>query len=86
MFRSEKLYLHEKIMLLALRDKEGTVNFGVNYSFAIGGAILAELLLSKHIETVINGELAGKAAKEAMQAAIMVAAIMPVIVTTTVST
>ena len=50
MFRSEKLYLHEKIMLLTLRDKEGTVTFGVNYSFAIGGAILAELLLGKHIE------------------------------------
>lgn len=50
MFKSDKLFLHEKIMLLALRDKEGTVNFGVNYSFAIGGAILAELLLSKHIE------------------------------------
>ena len=50
MFRSEKLCLHEEIMLLALRDKEGTVDFGVNYSFAIGGAILAELLLNKRID------------------------------------
>jgi len=43
------LYLHEEIMLLALRDREGTIEFGSMYQFAIGGAILAELLLTKRI-------------------------------------
>ncbi len=32
------LYLHEGIMLLALRDKEGTISSGTMYNFAIGGA------------------------------------------------
>ncbi len=44
------LYLHEEIMLLALRDKEGTVHSGTMYNFAIGGAILAELLMAKRID------------------------------------
>ncbi|MFQ5627741.1 MAG: GPP34 family phosphoprotein [bacterium] len=43
------LFLHEEIMLLALRDREGTVEFGSMYQYAIGGAILAELLLTKRI-------------------------------------
>lgn len=30
--------------------KEGTIAFGANYSFAVGGAILAEVLLRQHIE------------------------------------
>jgi hypothetical protein len=37
-------------MLLALRDKEGTVLSGTMYNFAIGGAILAELLMKKRID------------------------------------
>ena len=44
------LRLHEEIMLLALRDKEGTVFSGTMYNFAIGGAVLAELLLNKRID------------------------------------
>jgi hypothetical protein len=40
-----RLFLHEEVMLLALRDREGTVASGTNYSHAIGGAALAELLL-----------------------------------------
>ena len=40
------LFLHEEVMLLALRDREGTVEFCSNYGYALGGAILAELLLS----------------------------------------
>lgn len=40
------LFLHEEVMLLALRDREGTVEFCSNYGYALGGAILAELLMS----------------------------------------
>ncbi|NIN10282.1 MAG: hypothetical protein GTN62_03050 [Gemmatimonadales bacterium] len=44
------LLLHEEIMLLALRDKEGTIATGAYYAQAIGGAILAELLLNGRIK------------------------------------
>lgn len=37
-------------MLLALRDREGTVFSGTMYGFAIGGAVLAELLMEKRID------------------------------------
>jgi hypothetical protein len=40
------LFLHEEILLLALRDREGTVTSSVFYQQAIGGAVLAELLLA----------------------------------------
>jgi Golgi phosphoprotein 3 len=43
------LFLHEEIMLLALRDKEGTIASGTMYQYAIGAAVLAELLLNKRI-------------------------------------
>ena len=43
------LFLHEKIMLLALRDEKGTVECGSRYNFAMGGAILADLLLAERI-------------------------------------
>jgi golgi phosphoprotein 3 len=46
----DSLHLHEEIMLLALRDKEGTVFSGTMYNFAIGGAVLAELLMEKRID------------------------------------
>jgi hypothetical protein len=48
------LTLHEEVLLLALRDKEGTIATGTNYRFAIGGAVLAELLMENRIgiETV----------------------------------
>jgi hypothetical protein len=40
------LYLHEQVMLLALRDDRGTVESRAGwYSLALGGAILSELLL-----------------------------------------
>lgn len=42
-------YLHEEILLLALRDEQGTIAPGTMYQYAIGGAVLAELLLSKRI-------------------------------------
>lgn len=43
------LYLHEEIMLLALRDRKGTIEFGASYEQAMAGAILAELLLARRI-------------------------------------
>ena len=39
------LFLHEEVMLLALRDEEGTIASGTMYQYAIGAAILAELLV-----------------------------------------
>ena len=49
------LFLHEEILLLALRDKEGTIASGTMYQYAIGAALLAELLLSKRIEVEQSG-------------------------------
>ena len=43
------LFLYEEVMLLALRDEEGTIASGTMYQYAIGGAVLAELLLSERI-------------------------------------
>ncbi len=43
------LHLHEEIMLLALRDEEGTTFSGAFYSHAIGGAVLAELLIEERV-------------------------------------
>lgn len=49
MSNPEPLLLHEEILLLALRDKEGTFASGGWYRHALGGAILAELLLAQRI-------------------------------------
>lgn len=48
------LHLHEEIMLLALRDREGTVEIGSSYRHAIAGALVAELLLEGRV-TVAEG-------------------------------
>jgi len=45
-----QLFLHEEILLLALRDREGTVVGGTYYPYALGGALLAELLLQRRIK------------------------------------
>ncbi|MDH3455300.1 MAG: GPP34 family phosphoprotein [Gemmatimonadota bacterium] len=50
MNQATRLHVYEELMLLALRDKEGTIHFGANYLYALGGALLAELLLEKRIE------------------------------------
>jgi golgi phosphoprotein 3 len=50
MKKPDRLLLHEEVMLLALRDEEGTIEAGSMYNYAIGGAILAELLLDGRIE------------------------------------
>jgi golgi phosphoprotein 3 len=45
------LFLHEELMLLALRDEEGTIaSSGGMYQYAISGAVVAELLLRNRIE------------------------------------
>lgn len=46
---SGNLFLYEEIMLLSLKDKEGTLQSAGHYSYAIGGAVLAELLLEGRI-------------------------------------
>ena len=44
----ENLHLHEQLMLLALRDEKGTLESKASmYSFALGGALLAELSLRR---------------------------------------
>ena len=50
------LFLHEEIMLLALKDTEGTIAPGTMYQYAIGGAILAELLLRRRAAIVEHGK------------------------------
>lgn len=50
------LFLHEEILLLALQDEEGTIASGTMYPYAIGAAILAELLLRKRIEVEQSGK------------------------------
>lgn len=89
---STGLFLHEEILLPALRDREGTVTSSVFCQQVIGGAVLAELLpgdrLGIETDRIINGEVTGKAtaqAVQAVQAAVIAAAIVTVIVTTTVS-
>ena len=53
MSRGESLRLHGGIMLLVLRDREGTVVSGTMYSYAMGGAVLAELLMEKRIDVEV---------------------------------
>jgi len=52
MAERDNLFLHEEVMLLALRDEAGTVASGTNYSYGLGGAILAELLLNERLRVV----------------------------------
>lgn len=53
---SNKLHIYEEILLLALRDKKGTMLFGINYPQALAGALLAELLLINKIEIESSGK------------------------------
>ena len=52
MAQRDDLFLHEEIMLLALKDEKGTFASGTQYSFGMGGAILAELMLDGRIRVV----------------------------------
>jgi hypothetical protein len=52
--RGSGLRLHEEVLLLALKDQKGTLEPGTMIRYAIGGAVLAELMLEGRIavETV----------------------------------
>lgn len=56
MLEQSKLYIYEEILLLALKDKEGTIFFDVHYPQALAAAIIAELLLIKKIKLEIEGK------------------------------
>ena len=48
--RHDELYLHEELLLLALKDARGTIESkAAMCQYALGGAILAELLLADRI-------------------------------------
>lgn len=47
--RDDPLFLHEEILLLALRDQTGTIAASAMYAYSLGGALLAELLLAQRI-------------------------------------
>ncbi len=49
MNQENHLHIYEKVFLLALRDKEGTVFATVNYRHALAGAIIAELILKQFV-------------------------------------
>ncbi len=49
MITADELFLHEAILLLALHDEQGKVIAGGMYCHALGGAVLAELLLRDRI-------------------------------------
>ena len=49
MRKTKSLYLHEEVLLLALRDREGTVASGSMFTYAMGGAVLSELLLRERV-------------------------------------
>jgi len=49
MAHENRLSLHEELMLLALNDEQGTIDMGSFYLYAIGGSVLAELLMRKRI-------------------------------------
>ena len=44
------LHLHEEILLLALHDDKGTIEVGSMYAYAVGGALLAELVVRGRVE------------------------------------
>ena len=49
MTQADSLSLPEEILLLALHDEKGTTGIESMYQYAIGGAILAELLMQKRV-------------------------------------
>jgi hypothetical protein len=53
---SRNLHIYEKILLLSLKDKEGTMFFGVHLPQALAGAIMAELLLNQKVKVEQEGK------------------------------
>lgn len=56
MNRTSDLALYEEILLLALGDEKGTITTGAMYPYALGGAVLAELLLRNNITVKSSGK------------------------------
>ncbi|MGD2135715.1 MAG: GPP34 family phosphoprotein [Gemmatimonadales bacterium] len=54
--RGARLTLYEEALLLALRDKKGTIVTGAHYSFALSGAVVGELLLRERITLDDSGK------------------------------
>jgi hypothetical protein len=52
MVRDRNLTLYEEIMLLSIRDEKGTMEHGTNWNLGVGGAVVAELMLSGHVAAV----------------------------------
>ncbi|KPK03555.1 MAG: hypothetical protein AMS20_10410 [Gemmatimonas sp. SG8_28] len=50
------LRLYEEVLLLALRDKEGTVHFGAHVQYGLAAAFIAELLLERRIGVDANAK------------------------------
>jgi len=49
-YKATKLSMHEQLMLLALRDEKGTLDSRAGmHGYALGGEILAELVLAGRI-------------------------------------
>ena len=53
--QTRPLHLYEDVMLLALRNDKGTIAGGVMYQQAVGGALLAELILDGRVRAVTEG-------------------------------
>ena len=53
---SNRLRLHEEILLLGLRDEKGTVAGNVWMNYALGGAILAELIVDGRLKVDVEGK------------------------------
>jgi len=53
--KTDGLAIHEEILLLALRNDTGTVAGGATYAYAIGAAIVAELVLRGRVELDTSG-------------------------------
>ena len=53
---SDGLWLHEEILLMALNDKSGKVDVTSWYAYAIGGALLTELVLASRVRLETEGK------------------------------
>ena len=56
MTNPDHLTLPEEVMLLALREDTGTIEFGAWYQQAVAGAVLAEALLGARLRLVPDGK------------------------------
>jgi hypothetical protein len=74
----KKLRLYEEILLLALKDEDGTTYSGTSWPYAVGGAVLAELLFEgrlrledcqgkKHLTVVNSSPLGDSVADQVLE-------------------